>query len=131
LAIRFTFKDYERLKREQHIDTLFRKGKAFSIYPIKLIYLAVPRGAEVAPARVGFSVPKKKFRRSVHRHRVRRLMVEGWRKNKHALYSAIPQHIQLHIFLLYLDTSLPELLPLDATITACINKLAQAVANNE
>lgn len=129
MAIRYTFKDHERLKREQHIDTLFRKGKAFSVYPIRVLYSAVPRGAEIAPARIGFSVPKKKFKRSVHRHRIRRLMIEGWRKHKHQLYASVKEGVQLHIFLIYLDTSMPDLLPLEATIATCIDKILLAIAD--
>ena len=61
----------------------------------------MPRQAELSPARVGFSVPKKKFRLSVQRHRIRRLMVEVWRVNKHALYATIPADKQLQMFILY------------------------------
>jgi ribonuclease P protein component len=46
-------------------------------------------------------VPKKKFRLSVQRHRIRRLMAEAWRVNKHALYATIPADKQLQMFILY------------------------------
>lgn len=108
MAIRNTFKAYERLKREQHIDTLFRKGKAFSVFPLRFIHLYAPRGAEVSPARAGFSVPKKKFRNAVQRNKIRRLMREAWRTQKHALYQAIPPGQQLHVFIIYTDVALPE-----------------------
>nr|WP_276133705.1 ribonuclease P protein component [Flavipsychrobacter sp. JY13-12] len=103
--MRNTFKAYERLKREQHIDTLFRTGKAFSVFPLKFIYQAVPRGAEPSPVRVGFSVPKKKHRLSVTRHRIRRLMAEAWRLQKQELYPAIPEDTQIQLFILYTDTT--------------------------
>ncbi|RYE21529.1 MAG: hypothetical protein EOP51_15415 [Sphingobacteriales bacterium] len=125
-AIRNTFKAYERLKREQHIDTLFRKGKAFSVFPVKCIYTTAPRGAETSPVKVGFSVPKKKFKHSVDRHRVRRLMFEAWRLQKGALYPAIPPDIQLHIFLLHTATEMPT----QETITISIGKLISKLGNN-
>jgi ribonuclease P protein component len=56
---------------------------------------------------VGFSVPKKKFRKSVERHRVRRLMAEAWRLNKQNIYPAIPADKQLHLFIIYTDNVLP------------------------
>lgn len=65
------------------------------------MYHLVPRGAEVSPVRAGFSVPKKKFRKSVQRHRLRRLMVEAWRLNKEEVYHAVPEGQQLHLFILY------------------------------
>ena len=67
----------------------------------------MPRGAELSPVRAGFSVPKKKFRKSVHRHRLRRLMVEAWRLNKQEVYEAVPEGQQLHLFILYTS---PEML---------------------
>ena len=109
LAIRHTFKAYERLKRKQHIDTLFRSGKAFSVFPVKFLYRIIPRIAtENSPVRVGFAVSKKRFRSSVHRHRVRRLMSEAWRLGKHQIYSMVPPEAQFELFLIYLGKELPE-----------------------
>jgi len=68
----------------------------------------VPRLADASsPVQVGFSVPKKKFRSSVHRHRIRRLMVEAWRMNKHTLYPSVPEGMQLHLFLIFTGTTIP------------------------
>jgi ribonuclease P protein component len=106
-AIRYTFKAYERLKREQHIDTLFRTGKAFSVFPLKFIYHAVSRGAGLPPVQVGFSVPKKKFRGSVQRHRIRRLISEAWRLQKHLIHPCIPEDKQLHLFIIFTHTEMP------------------------
>jgi ribonuclease P protein component len=109
MAIRYTFKVYERLKREQHINTLFLSGKAFSVFPVRFIYALVPRPADASsPAQAGFSVPKKKFRSSVHRHRIRRLMVEAWRLHKHTIYPAIPESMQLHLFFIFTDKLMPD-----------------------
>ncbi len=69
----------------------------------------MPRPSEKdSPVMAGFSVPKKKFKHSVDRHRVRRLMVEAWRLNKHSLYEAIGPGVQLHMFFLFTDNKLPE-----------------------
>lgn len=128
MAIRYTFKVYERLKREQHIDTLFRKGKAFSVFPLRFIYTLVPRAGEPASAaQAGFSVPKKKFRSSVHRHRIRRLMVEAWRLNKHTLYPAVPEAMQLHVFFIFNDTRMPDYGPVQEAMLKGIAKLAEKI----
>lgn len=133
MAIRHTFKVYERLKREQHIHTLFRTGKAFSVFPVKFIYRIVPaegiaeKGSNV---QVGFSVPKKKFRSSVDRHRVRRLMVESWRLNKHILIESMPGGCTIHIFLIFLNPELPEYAPVETAVTTGIKKLCEIVKQN-
>ena len=73
-----------------------------------MVYLASPRSSEKeSPVLAGFSVPKKKFRSSVDRHRIRRLMVESWRLNKQLVYIAIPEKIQLHIFFIFTDNKMP------------------------
>ena len=127
MAIRYTFKAYERLKREQDIDTLFRTGKAFSVFPIKLIYHLVPRGADLSPARVGFSVPKKKFRLSVHRHRIRRQLAEAWRLNKHLLYAAVPADKQMRLFLIFTDVNKPETADVERAVTAGLERLLKGL----
>jgi ribonuclease P protein component len=71
----------------------------------------------------GFSVPKKKFKSSVHRHRVRRLMVEAWRLNKHSLYEAIPATQQMHLFVIFTDAKMPDYEPVKEAMIKGIGKL--------
>jgi ribonuclease P protein component len=73
--------------------------------------------------RVGFSIPKKKFRLSVHRHRVRRLMVEAWRLQKQALYDTIPAGKQLQVFLIFADATMPEYSLVEKAVKEAIDKL--------
>lgn len=128
MAIRYTFKAYERLKREQHIDTLFRTGKAFSISPLRVIYLLVPRAAGLSPVQVGFSVPKKKFRKSVQRHRIRRLLVEAWRLHKHLLYPSVPAGSQLQLFIIHTGTDMPEMDTIQPAIVSAIERFSRQFA---
>ncbi len=128
MAIRNTFKAYERLKREQHIDTLFRKGKAFSVFPLRFIYLLAPLGPQdLSPVQVGFTVSKKKFRSSVQRNRVRRLMREAWRLQKHDLYAAIPEGQQLHVFVIFTDATLPAFDALQTLMAQGMEKLQKTL----
>jgi ribonuclease P protein component len=89
------------------------------------VHIAVPRGEEPSPVQVGFSVPKKKFNSSVDRHRIRRLMVEAWRLNKHTLYSTLPPDKQLHVFLIFTGDSLPEYTAVEQAVTKVIAKLGE------
>ena len=78
----------------------------------------------------GFSVPKKKFRSSVHRHRVRRLMVEAWRLNKHVLYDVIPADKQLHMFFMFTGKEMPEYEPVKEALTKAITQLITKLQSN-
>jgi len=73
---------------------------------------------------IGFSVPKKKFRSSVHRHRIRRLMVEAWRLHKHLVYPAVPAGQQLQLFLIFTDIKMPGQPGVTAAVIKCIDKLS-------
>jgi ribonuclease P protein component len=83
----------------------------------------VPRGAELSPVQVGFSVPKKKFRHSVQRHRITRMMREAWRLNKQILYAVIPPDTQLHVFIIYTETTAPDYATLEAAMLKSIAHL--------
>jgi ribonuclease P protein component len=88
---------------------LFQTGKAFHIFPVKFLFVIVPRSdTGESPVLTGFSVPKKKFKKSVDRHRIRRLMSESWRLNKYLIYPCISLQQQIHLFLIYTGTALPD-----------------------
>lgn len=87
----------------------------------------MPRGAEYSPALAGFTVPKKKFRKSVQRHRIARLLREAWRLNKHSLYAVIPPDKQLHVFLIYTGIEMPEYSIIEASVQKGVAALQEAV----
>ena len=79
------------------------------------------------PVKAGFSVPKKKFKHSVDRHRIRRLLLESWRLNKNLLYPVIAPTKQLHLFIMYTDTSMPEF----EAMQTCVKKAIETFLKND
>ncbi len=129
MALRYTLGNDRRLKREQHIETLFQKGKAFSVFPVRVVWMLTPRGNETSAFRVGFSSPKKKFKRATDRARVKRLLREAWRLQQHDLASSIPEDKQLHLFLLFTNTALPDYETVSAAVRQVNVKLKTAIQN--
>lgn len=99
---RYTLQAIERLKLRKQIETLFQTGEAFSVFPLRVVYSLMPiADTEPSPVRTGFSIPKKRIKKAVGRNRIRRLLREAWRLQKHPLYQNIPSGQQLHCFLIF------------------------------
>lgn len=128
MPIRYTLGANERLKRMQHIETLFRTGKAFSVFPLRVIYTLVPLGNEEFPSRAGFSVPKKKFKKAVDRNHTKRRVREAWRLQKHEL-TGIPEGQQLHLFFIYTAPTLPDYTVVAVAVGKAISQLSKQLSH--
>ncbi|MET2986568.1 ribonuclease P protein component [Aureibaculum conchae] len=88
--MRHTLKKEEKLKNKRLIETLFEEGKSLSKFPLRLVYLQMEHSSNY-PIQVAFSAPKRKFKKAVDRNRIKRLMREAYRKNKHLLHNGIEE----------------------------------------
>ncbi|MBR4391569.1 MAG: ribonuclease P protein component [Bacteroidales bacterium] len=99
------FPKYERICKENDIQSLFEKGAGFSCYPFRVVYLFRPIGDKPVTCRLLLSVSKKRFHHAIHRNRVKRLIREAWRKNKSMLYEICLEHtISVDVALIYQAT---------------------------
>lgn len=99
------FPKYERICKDNDIQSLFGKGTGFSCYPYRVVYLFRPIGDTPVTCRLLLSVSKKRFHHAFKRNRVKRLIRESWRKNKQELYNLCQRHtISLDVALVYMAT---------------------------
>jgi len=99
VLMRFTFKKEEKLKSKILIEQLFEKGENFTKFPLRIKFLKVDHTSENA-IQASFSAPKRKFKKAVDRNRIKRLMREAYRKNKHLLTDTINEkHIIMFTFI--------------------------------
>ncbi len=96
-----TFKKNERLGNYRLQQILFTRGKHFFHYPFRVVYFCCPKN-EMAhlypeplmpgsarfryPAKLLVGVSRKNIRKAVNRNRIKRLVKEGYRKNKSLFY---------------------------------------------
>ncbi len=107
----YTLGSTERLKSRKRIEQLFREGSSFSNFPFRVLYSKVPP-EEHHPGnalQAAFSVSVRNFKKAVHRNRIKRLMREAWRLQKHTLQQQVEQGgQQWAVFLIYTGKELPD-----------------------
>jgi ribonuclease P protein component len=121
---RFTYKKHEKLKGRKVADALFASGKTLQQFPLKLFYTVSE--AESFSLNAGVGVSKRYFKKAVHRNRIKRLLREGLRLNKHLLYDTeMKKHLTL--FILYTDKELPSLELVQQKIQALFSLLLKRI----
>ena len=81
----FTLGKQERLSGKRLIELLFNDGKSLYVPPLRITWMwAEDEGS--CPARVLFSVSKRSFPRAVDRNKIKRLLREGYRRQKAELH---------------------------------------------
>ncbi|MCW3462112.1 ribonuclease P protein component [Chitinophaga nivalis] len=122
----YSFKKEERLKSRKLIETLFREGKAFSVFPYRIVYMPVNSlPVNKYPVQVGFSATARRFPHAADRNRIKRLGREAWRLQKQELYDQLrAQSRQLAVFLIYTDKKIADFSTLHDKISVILKKLS-------
>lgn len=123
----------EKLKSRKQIETLFAEGKGFTAFPVKVVYLVRQNdGQELysdsAAIQVGVSASTRHFKHAVDRNRIKRLLREAYRQQKHELAAlALQKGISLSVFFIYLDKTLPTYDLLFDKMRYCLKRLRKTV----
>ena len=102
---RYFLKKDDRLKSRNAIDIMFDKGKGFSNFPFRVLWLTVENEIGL---KVGFSASTKKFKKATDRNKIKRLMREAYRLQKNDLaFHLSSTNKALHLFFIYTGKDLP------------------------
>lgn len=133
----FTFKRHEKLKSRKLTEQLFKTGKSFNQYPFRVVYLfsetgfSIPEGKAFkpgCPVQFGVGAGTRNFKKAVHRNRVKRLVREAWRVQKHTVNeAALAQQIQVAVFFMFSGKELPEYNFVAEKMGSAIKKLLQVI----
>lgn len=99
-TIKATYPKKEKLKSKKLIEQLFNEGKAVTVFPLKLIYLETTF-TDNTNIKASVSVSKRNFKSAVDRNRIKRLLREAYRLNKHELFNTFSA--QYAFMILYLS----------------------------
>ena len=124
----FSFSKSEKLKSKKLIEKLFVEGKNVTNFPLKLIY--VHNGTEKdVPIKAGVTVPKRRFKKAVDRNRIKRLLREAYRLNKHIIFNNIEGNYALLI--LYLGNEMPSYERIEKSMVDALTKLQKRIYDEE
>lgn len=128
-----TFGKDEKICSQKIIDKLFREGKSFVAYPLRVVYFTSPKVvvAEQHP-NILISVSKRKFKRANKRNRVKRLIREAYRLNKSSLVDFCRQEeLSIQLAFLYLKDELPSYQEIEKAVKKTIAVLIAKERTNE
>ena len=124
---RYTFGKKEKLCSKLVIDELFKSGRSFKEYPIRVIYK--PLKESDSTAKLLITVPKKRFGKAVSRNRIKRLIREAYRLNKSELiekWQTDGKYFALAF--VYIGNDIPNYLELTSTIQRILETLKSKTA---
>ncbi|MDE5740266.1 MAG: ribonuclease P protein component [Bacteroidaceae bacterium] len=127
-----TFTKQERLKSQILIDKLFAGGNAsMAVFPLRVVYMPVEKvggeeGAALPPVSILVAVPKKRFRHAVDRNRMKRLVREAYRLNKHILWDALADRdIRLVLGFVCITDTLPSFRAVNKSMVKMLNRIVE------
>lgn len=121
-----TYPKKEKLKSRKLIDQLFAQGKSVSDYPIKLIYLNTELPDDVK-IQAGVAVPKKNFKSAVKRNRIKRLLREAYRLNKHHIFNN--SEATFAFLFLYLGKEVPSYPEIEKAMNGVLARFSKKLKN--
>ena len=121
---RFTFSKKEKLCSRKVIASLFHHGNSFYSGPFRVLWIKSSDKLPF-PALMAISVGKKSLPAAVKRNRVKRLVREAWRLNKHKLYALLEEmNMQLYIMLIYTGDEIPEYASLERQVDKLVGNFS-------
>jgi ribonuclease P protein component len=113
-----SFPKSENLKSRTTIKQLFEKGKSYTSYPVKLIY--IPQ-TNLKITQAAFAVPKRNFKLAVSRNKIKRQMREAYRLHKQLLMAN--NNASFALLFLYLGKDKPKYDKLEKSYKVLLKKL--------
>ena len=121
-SIKYTFSKNEKLKSKKEISRIFNNGFFFHSDIISFAFVK-SLDIEQTKHRIGISVPKKLFKLAVTRNKIKRLIREAYRLNKHTLYKNSTNDDIYNIMFIYKSKTVLSYNSIQAEIVKILKKV--------
>ncbi len=126
---RFGLSKLERLKSRKQIDALFKGGKSFAQFPIRVSYQFWP-SAEKSGLQIGVTASKRHFKKAMDRNRIKRLLRETYRLQKEDVLLQLKTSQKRGIvFFIYTDKTILSFITIKEAMAKCLKRLSSMAAN--
>lgn len=124
--VRENFTKAEKLCSRKLFGALVENGEKINAFPFRLVFTEITLPFDV-PAQVAFAVPKRNFKKAVHRNRIKRLMREAYRKNKAIHYPLIQQSgNQMALLFIYNGNQIPDYSVTEEKLKQLLQRFAES-----
>ena len=127
----------ERLTSQLIIEKLFAGGNAsMAAFPLRIVFMQMKKqgGEDVKDeplVSILVSVPKKRFRHAVDRNRMKRLVREAYRLNKHILWDALEgKDYRLALAFVCITDTLPSFYAVNKSMKKALTRIAERLNAN-
>lgn len=123
----YTFSKEERLSSRKLIDALFMEGDSLMEHPFRLVW-KTEEGVDENHFQIAISVPKKRVPKAAHRNKIRRLVKEAFRKQKHTLKKQLEkEQRKLTLMIICLDKQARDYQDLENKISVTLERLQKEI----
>ena len=127
----------ERLTSQLVIEKLFAGGNAsMAAFPLRIVFMQMKKqGGENTkdepPVSILVSVSKKRFRHAVDRNRMKRLVREAYRLNKHILWDVLEgKDYRLALAFVCITDTLPSFYAVNKSMKKALTRIAERLNAN-
>lgn len=124
-----TFTKEERLCSLKEINALLKDGQVIFHYPFRVSYIVQEnQDTEIGINKLLVSVPKKNFKRAVHRNLLKRRVRESYRKNKEITIQNGNRSVNM--MFVYISKDILEYSYIESRVKDILGKISQATEGN-
>jgi ribonuclease P protein component len=126
-SLRFTYPTAEKLKSRKLIQQLFAGGKSVHVPLITCHFLMNPGPLPLA-LQTGVGASARQFKKATDRNRIKRLLREAYRHNKHELQQLLVNSDQnMALFFIYTGKTMPNFQEVENAIQLALQQLIRKV----